>query len=520
MDIELRLREAHAVHDPGAGVTDAVMARVGERSITAPAGGSAVIPLTAARARRRRRFMLVTGAVVIAAAAAMVLRDRNPAALPQVTTAAAPAPALIEEPAQPVVAPAAVPASAPEPVPPPPQVAVVAPDGLPLFLPRPRVITAATQELALQRAVERHPELVEGPETDSLFHMLLVMRRDGSVINSIARLAPPSQSRAVMEELRRLMPSIRTTGAAETVGAASISGARWNKHTALPDGRALRTDVWYELGVFANDFDPARGADRSSQKVEQLVRARYADLLLPSDAPEVNQLTLLLTEDGQIEREKVERVAVAERPNAMPMPELPRTAADTMKLLETMVARQAERVASRLDIAVERIGMIGDLTVRDGMQAVTEDANGNLIPYGQSRQLRVLYAWPRRADESGPSHEFIGAPARFAQGLQQELKESDQRLAPAITIVEQLMPDAFTLPNSEVGTPLVVLTAKGEAVGAMRLNTRGNEQAGSRAISKAAQQLRPGCQLSVSAMETLRNKAGATAQVMFAWLTE
>lgn len=516
MDIEARLREAHAIHDPGVQVTEAVMARVGERSDAAPAGAAGIVQFAAARARRRRRFLLVTTAVVIAAAAAMLMPGRDPE--PQAQVAAVPAP--VPEAAVVVPEPATASEMAPAPVAATtaaqPELSIIAAQGgLPLFPPRTFRITGETVDLALQKAVERHPELVEGPDTDSLYHLLLVMRPDGNVINSVARLAPRSETEAVMGELRRLMPRPDADNQLS-----AISGAQWSKHLVLPDGRALRTDVLFELGVVGDNYDPARAADRSSQKVEQLVRARHADLLLPADGAEVNQLTLLLTEDGQIEREKVERVPVTDRQGGMPVPELPRTPADTVKVLETMVAASAQRVASTLDIEVERIGLIGNLRVQEGRNAVTDDANGNLVPFGQSRVLRVTYAWPRRAGESGPSLQGMGSPARFAQGLQQERAQKDERQAAAIVIVERLMPEAFTVPNSEAGTPVVALTAKGEVIGAVRLNNGGG-QPSPRLVNQALRQLHAGFQQGArSNTETLRNSSGATAQVVFAWLSE
>jgi hypothetical protein len=518
MDIELRLRDVHAIHDPGAHVTEAVMARVGEQSIAAPAGGSGVIQLAAARARRRRRFVPVTVAVAIAAAAGMLMLGRDPEPAAQIAAVPAPAPSAAVT--VPMPDPAAAPEMAPVTAAPaaaaqPDRAIIAAPGGLPLFPPPTFRITGDTVDLALQKAVERHPELVEGPDTDSLYHLLLVMRRDGTVINSVARLAPRSETEAVMAELRSLMP--RSDADSEL---SAISGARWARHLVLPDGRVLRTDVLFELGVVGDNYDPARAADRSSQKVEQLVRARHADLLLPADGAEVNQLTLLLTEDGQIEREKVERVRVAKRPDDVPVPELPRTPADMMKALENLVAASAQRVASTLDIEVERIGQIGNLRVQEGRDAVTDDANGNLVPFGESRVLRVTYAWPRRAGESGPSLQGMGSPARFAQGLQQEMAQQDQRLAAAIVIVERLMPEAFTIPNSASGTPVVALTAKGEVIGAVRLHN-GDGQPSARLISQALQQLDPAFARGArSDMETLRNSSGATVRVVFAWLSE
>ena len=82
------------------------------------------------------------------------------------------------------------------------------------------------------------------------------------------------------------------------------------------------------------------------------------------------------------------------------------------------------------------------------------------------------------------------------------------------------MPDAFELRNSEAGMPVVGLTARGETLGAIRLNTRGNEQLSGRALGIELQKVdaRFGSRIAMEKMETLTNEAGRTAEVMFVWL--
>jgi hypothetical protein len=500
MELEQQLRVALQFSEPGTAPLEAVMARL------------SATPGPASRDKRRgARRIVIIGVVALAAAAAMLVIKLGAGAPPPGAAVTATIPAL--SPAAPPEL-ASLPATLPVPEPGPaarqPEVAAAAPlRDLPLFPPRPRPVSETTVDLALRKLVERHPELVEGPDTDGAFQAAVVMRRNGSVVNSAARLTDPRDSVAAVNEMRRLMPD-------NLVG--SIQGHFQRKHAQLPDGRALRADMWLNIAIVADDYD----ALRSSVNVEQLVRSRHADLLLPSNSPEVNRVTVLLTEEGGIERENVELVSRQNPRPAAPMPEMPRTAAAATQLLDVMIAARAEQLAARLGIDVNRIGQIGNLRVQEGINGVTEDANGIMRPIDFSRSLLVDYAWPRRAGESGPSMVGLpgGSTAEFGRGLQQELEQTATRLSPAVTIVERLMPEAFTRPNSDAGMPVVALTTRGEALGAIRMNTRGDEQPSPGAISRQLQQFdaRFGSNGSIQSMETLKNKAGATAQVMFAWL--
>jgi hypothetical protein len=379
-----------------------------------------------------------------------------------------------------------------------------------------RSVSVSTEELAWQKAVERHPELVDGPDTDHTFYVTLAMQRNGNVINSAARLVNRQDLEVVSNEMRRLMPRNFTS---------ALDSPFRAKHTRMADGRMLRADAFILIRIFADDYDASgEDATRSSAKVEQLVRERYAHLFLPTSGTEVNRLTLLLTEVGTVEREKVELTRRAEPlpvPAPMPSPaELLRIAAEAEQQRESLVAATAQRMADQLGVPTDRIGLMGNLRVEQGMKGLTEDPNGVLVPFDESAQLLVSYAWPRREGEAGPTMAGLRRPTSSAESLRRELEEKEERLAPAVIIVERVMPDAFELRNSEAGMPVVGLTARGETLGAIRLNTRGNEQLSPRAMGIELQKVdaRFGSRMGMSKMETLTNAAGRTAEVMFVWL--
>jgi hypothetical protein len=177
-------------------------------------------------------------------------------------------------------------------------------------------------------------------------------------------------------------------------------------------------------------------------------------------------------------------------------------------------------MADQLGVPADRIGLMGNLRVEAGMKGATEDPSGVLRPFDETTQLLVSYAWPRREGETGPTTAGLRRPTTPAESLRRELEEKEKRLAPAVIIVERVMPDAFERRNAEAGMPVVALTARGETLGAIRLNTRGNEQLSPRAMGIELQKVdaRFGSQMGMSKMETLTNEAGRTADVMFVWL--
>jgi hypothetical protein len=205
----------------------------------------------------------------------------------------------------------------------------------------------------------------------------------------------------------------------------------------------------------------------------------------------------------------------------LPSPaEIARIAAEAEQQRESLVAANAQRMADQLGVPADRIGLMGILRVEGGRKGVTEDPNGVLRPFDESTQLLVSYAWPRREGETGATTAGRRSPTGSAENLRRELEEKEKRLAPAVIIVERVMPDAFERRNSEAGMPVVGLTARGETLGAIRLNTRGNEQLSPRAMAIELQKVdaRFGSRMGMSKMETLTNEAGRTADVMFVWL--
>src|SRR5262249_33893455 len=124
----------------------------------------------------------------------------------------------------------------------------------------------ALVDLALMRAAERHPELVEGPEIDDTYAVAVALREDGIVVTSAAKLRTREKLRDVAAEIERSLPR---DGAGSNMGRP--------KGTLLPNGRALRANVMLRVDTLSMSYD----VSRSNLRVRQILGNQYADQMLP-----------------------------------------------------------------------------------------------------------------------------------------------------------------------------------------------------------------------------------------------
>jgi len=427
-----------------------------------------------------RRLTLAGGLVVLAAAAASLLwyrvssspldRSASVAAVAPMTTSAmetAVKPAIAGT-AQQVVLPGDTTATARAP----------AQAMLPL-VPAP---TAAPQDekktaLVLQKVLQRHPELVQGPPVNdaSIFFVSVAMRADGTVLYSAAELASPAAATEVSGRLSRMLP----------VEAGEDIFSFLDKGQQLSGGAAVRARVFLRGVIISESFD----LTRSNVRVREILGHKYDDLMTPPSSDDSNLLTVFLSDDGRILREKVEHLT-------------PENAAVVLDVGTGM--RREEAIATRLGIDVERIGAIGSTTLEQGTPRTVVDPDG-LKRVDGVRMLSVRYAWARRADE----------PAAVREPQRVKEPETDIDLAAALVVVEQLLPDAFShAPPSfaDKSRPVVVFTAKGEVIRAGWVQIRNGV-----ATESLLQQLVPGMRTGRARSVRLTNKSGATALVEFAW---
>lgn len=344
--------------------------------------------------------------------------------------------------------------------------------------PGPHVQDPKTSQLALQKAIERHPEMVDGPPLDStsMFFVSVTMKADGTVLNSAAELATPETSTEIANRLARLLP----VGGGEHIVTSADSGM------PLPDGRGLRARVFLQGMIISDAFD----VTRSNVRVREILGRKYDDFMTPHSSSEGNVLTVLLSDDGRILREKVDR--------------LTQDAALVLGLPPG--ARQEEVIAAKLGIGVQEIGAIGMTTLEQGALKIVVDQSGMRHVEGV-KALAVRYAWTRRADES----PAIQNPPRAQKD------EADFNLVAATVVAERLLPGAFSHSPPSLddmkSMPTVVFNARGEVIRAGRVQMRN----GVDVDSLLQEQLVPGVSTGLHRTVRLTSRAGATAHFQFGW---
>jgi hypothetical protein len=296
------------------------------------------------------------------------------------------------------------------------------------------------EDLALQKLVQRHPELVEGPDLEgtSYFMAVMAMRPDGDVISSAVRIPAGWNGYELDHELYRTLP----TDAGNTLI------ARRNKHTRIPDGRSLRADLNFRIVAVPAGYN----ASRSTNRVREILGNRYNHLLLPSADRVLNRLNILLAPDGTILREHVE----LERQEIT----FTETRADDPK----DVARVAEERAKRLGVDVTQIGLMGTTSIEDGTIKLVDNGTPGGFVDDKRRQLMVSYAWQRGSGESSPTLK------------QNSVTKPPVDLSTALVIVEREIPEAFSVRPVGAETWMVVLTANGQFIRAGRVQMYGTAE--------------------------------------------
>lgn len=248
---------------------------------------------------------------------------------------------------------------------------------------------------ALQVLLQTYPELLDGPNRDGWYSAAVALRADGSLFRSGLRFSN-ERAQAIRDILDlRYIPE----------AAAQRAGIPVRRSAGRPDlvlkapgdvvdeGRALQNYLVFHYTVLPPDYDE----QRSLLAVWEAVFARHAELLLPRDAPVANRVTIFLTEDGRIAREKVEvgpRAQMLEGP-----PDF-----------------------TALGIGAQDIGVRGTVTlIRNDYTEVDAAPDDQQLlraalwsALGVRDELRVHYAWPRRADE--PAGGVGATPVRPVAG--------------------------------------------------------------------------------------------------------
>jgi len=436
----------------------------------------ASLPERPARGQSLRRLTVIGSLVALAAAAGVWMwlgadSRAQRSAWPVVTaapTAVAPQPALesVELPAATITAPASLPATiAPLPL-------VPRPGTQPPSPPDPDKLT-----LALRKAVETHPELVTGPqlEDSASFLVALALRADGTVLSSIAEQASPATSFEISERLGRTLPA----GGGETVFIGAAKGQ------PLPMGAIPRARIDLRAVFIRDDFDFAH----SEVRVREILGHRFDDLMMPTNGEDARALTVFLSEDGRVLREKV----------------------DLLRWQDFIAGRvvassKEEDIAAKLGIGVGQIGAVGTTQLMQEHRTVVTDHSGLSRLEDAGRSIFVRYVWERKDGDPAPDRALEHALAEPA----------DFDIAAAVIVVQQLFPHAFSHSDPAamdvlMPMPTVVFTARGEVIRSGYVQMVVNEP------DTLQKQLVPGISTGLDRIVRLTDKTGATTMVHFAW---
>lgn len=308
-----------------------------------------------------------------------------------------------------------------------------------------------------------YPEITQGPEIDGTFVVSLNLRADGTVLGNTLAIANS------VDEVNTLSHEMKAPDASRTF-TSKRKGARQE------DGAALRGHLSVNYSVVSNSFD----LSRASPRVEEIIRAERSHLMMPAKGG-MNTLTVLLSEDGAIQRENVEFVGVQGQQSQGKKP----AAAED----------RAKEMARKLGVGVEQIGVMG-----------TARINNSASDRANPAYLMIEYAWQRRP---GEVTSINGQDENFLRGGVDE--------DAALAVIERVMPEAFLqtdLASSGPSTnaPAIAFTADGRVVGVGRINLQSGEPA-----SQQVEKFAPGVRIYSGRGVSVRNAAGRSAEVNFFW---
>ena len=270
----------------------------------------------------------------------------------------------------------------------------------------------------------------------------------------------------------------------------------------LPDGRSLSADVRLQLGVISDSFD----VTRSKARVLATVRQRHAALALPATGNEWNRLTVLLAEDGSIQREAVEkrsRQSLTQNPLPFPMQ------GGEADLANRNTEYLIRDIARSLALNADQIGEVGVTTLAEGDSVVVADESGNIQLKDNRRVLIVAYAWPRREGEPAPA---VSQANPFASEVPTLRSKFD--VAAALTILKRKIPDAFHVTADVAGIPALFFSYKGRLIRAGRVRAPNGGEALDHVL---VQQLASGARVGASMGRNIEDGAGSSTRVIFAW---
>lgn len=315
---------------------------------------------------------------------------------------------------------------------------------------------------------EKYPHVFDTPVNGS-FVVSLVQEAEGRLIESSVTHAESEQQLATVMAMQPLDGASRFT-----VG--------FQKNGMIPDGGVSKNQVLVISVTVPAGYDPSRAVTR----VHDAVRRAHSDLLLPADAPVLNRLTVLMNEDGSIQKKVQDQLS---------RDDLRRAPLEDGQFAE----RLAARLSGMLSVDAAQIGVVGFTYV---IEPLAGEAPRNGMP--PMRHVLVQYAWPRKPGETGPSAPMTSQAQQVASAFDE---------GTALRLAEHYFPDAFTGAVAQQGTPTIALSRRGEVIATGRLDY----SSGQTHEKVVSEQLVPGISSAAFLSPRLTNTAGRSAVVSFVW---
>lgn len=233
---------------------------------------------------------------------------------------------------------------------------------------------------ALHVLLQAYPEILDDANRNGWYSASVALRADGTLLRGGLRFAD-DRVQAIRDILDlRYIPETAVQRAGTTVrrSAGRPELVLKNPGDVVAGGRVLQNHLLFHYTILPPDHE----AQRSLLTVWEAALNRHGELLLPREAPVANRVTILLTEDGQIARERVE-------------------AGVRSQML------QAPPDFTVLGLRAEEIGVQGSVTLirNDYSEVDAAPADQQLLraalwsALGVRDELRVHYAWLRRPGE-------------------------------------------------------------------------------------------------------------------------
>lgn len=248
-------------------------------------------------------------------------------------------------------------------------------------------------DIVMRAAIRVHPELIDGTRRDGFYRLDIALNPDGSVYRSGIAFFPGARNGTSYFNDRALHRIIPRGVSTLSIGPTILRGESVGGAGIAPN------PIEIAYGILPVDYDPSRAAER----VDAQVLEQHAELIQPVRDGMVNLLTVLMTEDGRIDRTHVAR-----------------------KDLQRIREWRSPPDFSVMGLDGEQLGPSGVLVVFPDPADATTPAPFHIAPDRGAEEswLVVHYAWPRREGEPARS------PPRGREWLLPELQ--------APTITEQL----------------------------------------------------------------------------------